>query len=240
LLPIKAATRTADKRWVLDESLGAEIAIPVDSAPAAVPPPAPPRIVQPGTGHRGPERRLVSWRALLLAAGILAGLLAAFVELGGGGPNEAAQAAAMTGYWQATGQVLQAHDSAIQTTGEVIDRLWRIDGRCGQHGCDLQLTREIAGGTAQVVGGALTAPLIWDEGHWQATFSEPNVYCEGADGDATVPGTEASTWTITLAAGRTIAALEHTTTAGPDCITGTTELDWRAGKASVQQSPVSS
>ena len=199
---------------------------------------SPAGIVRGDTEQPDPPRRRVTWGALLIAAGIVVALLVALLEFGGGGPSEAAQAAAITGYWQATGQVLRAHDSAIQTPGESIGRLWRIDGGCAKNGCHLELTREIAGATVQVVGGVMTAPLIWDAGHWQATFSEANVYCLAAGAATTVPATEDSTWTITLAAGGTITALEHTTTAGLDCITGTTELRWTAHKATIQQSPV--
>ena len=179
----------------------------------------------------------MTWGALLIAVAIVVALLAALLEFGSGSPNEATQAAGMTGYWQATGQVLSAHDSAIQTPGESIGRRWRIDGDC-KHGCHLELTREIGGATVQEVGGVMTAPLTWDAGHWRAAFSEANVYCLGADGTTTVPATEDSTWTITLVASGRITAVEHTTTAGFNCITGTTELRWTARKATIQQAQV--
>jgi hypothetical protein len=236
---IKAVLRRADRRCVLEESRGAGIASPGDPPPASVAPPSP-RIVLGGCDRRGPTRRQVTWRALLIVASIVVALLSAWVELRGGGPSEAAQAAAMIGDWQAQGRVLRVHDSAIQTPGEVINRLWRIEGGCGKNGCDLQLTREIAGATVDVVGGVMTAPLVWDDGRWQATFREANVSCQAADASATLPATEDSTWTITLADDGTITALEHTTTAGSDCITGTTELQWTAHNPTNQQPPVSS
>lgn len=135
----------------------------------------------------------------------------------------------MAGYWVATGHVLKTHDSAAQVPGEVIERLWLIQQACSRASCVLEFSRQTAGATADTLGTPITAPLQSTRSGWLATFSEPNVVCQGLNAD--YPGTEISHWTMTYTA-TTITALEQTRTAGPDCETGTSTIHWTAIRAS--------
>lgn len=141
---------------------------------------------------------------------------------------------AWTGYWLATGQVLEAHDSAIQTPGEIIHRVWRIYRSCASQRCALDLERQTAGPTANTLGGPLTAPLTTANGGWATSFSEPDVYCRGTTAD--YPGTEDSAWHLSQATPGTITALETTRTSGPNCETGTTKIVWTARRAAAHSS----
>src|SRR5690242_11711777 len=67
---------------------------------------------------------LRAWLPLIAGICVLAGLLA--IRLGGltrSGPSKAKQEAGLVGYWDVTGVVLQAHDDAAQTPGEMLHRL---------------------------------------------------------------------------------------------------------------------
>jgi len=179
-------------------------------------------------------RASVHWTALGIAAGVLALLVLVVVRVSTvGASDEARQEAALTGYWQVTGQVLQARDSAIQVPGETLHRLWWIHKTCAGESCGLQLTREIAGSSSQIVGGTLTAPMVWSDGHWLVRFTEANVSCETSSGVSAC--TQESTWTVTLTDSETINALEHASTGGPGCVTGITTLTWRAAKLGTPQ-----
>lgn len=140
---------------------------------------------------------------------------------------------AWVGYWVATGRVLQAHDSAVQTRGEIIERLWLIHRACAGSRCPLELERQTAGSTANTLGSPITAPLTGTSNRWHANFVEPNVYCLGAGAD--YPGTERSNWKITQASPGTITALETTRTSGPDCEIGTSTIVWTAHRLSRSQ-----
>jgi hypothetical protein len=142
--------------------------------------------------------------------------------------------AAWIGYWQATGRVLQARDSAIQAPGEIIHRAWRIYQACASHTCSLEFERQTAGPTAETLGTPLTAQLVGTNNGWRTGFSEPNVYCMGSTADH--PGVEDSHWHITRATSDTISAVETTSTSGPACKTGTTKITWTARRLSLEPS----
>lgn len=179
-------------------------------------------------------RRSRSWTLPLVGLSVVAGgIVVGLFVFAGGSSDEARQEAALIGDWQANGQVLEAEDSAIQAPGETLQRLWRIQKACARQRCALQLTRQIAGSTSQSIGGALTTPLRWSNGHWLATFGEAHVYCETVTGVGV--GIEGSAWNITVIDSRTITAREHTSTGGPGCVTGTTALTWRATKLPAEQ-----
>jgi hypothetical protein len=172
------------------------------------------------------------WTVLTVAVAAAAVLVVpALHAFAGGGSDLSRREAAVSGYWQATGRVVQAVNSATQSSGETLHRRWWIRKLCDQT-CVLEMTREVAGSKPQIVGGAITAPLVWSAGHWQATFEQADVACQGADG--LVPAVEGSTWTITLSATGTITATESTTTHSPDCATGTSILIWTARKLKTQ------
>lgn len=179
--------------------------------------------------HRdtGRRRRIRVW--VLPAAGVCVLVAALLVGLGafsGAGPSEAKQEAVLVGYWDVTGQVLQAHDDSAQVPGEALHRLWRIDRTCAQQNCPLRLTREVAGSTSQTIGGTLSAELRWSHGHWLASFIQPYVVCYG---DSTgYGGTEQSAWTIKLTPSGAITALEQTDTEGASCVRSTSEITWSA------------
>jgi hypothetical protein len=141
---------------------------------------------------------------------------------------------AWIGYWQATGRVLQAHDSVIQAPGEIIHRVWRIYQACASQSCPLEFERQTAGPTAGTLATPLTAQLVSANNGWRTSFSEPNVYCKGSTAD--YPGVEDSHWYITRATSETIKAVETTSTSGPACETGTTKISWTARRLSVQPS----
>jgi hypothetical protein len=140
----------------------------------------------------------------------------------------------LIGYWLATGRVLEAHDSAIQAPGEIIQRIWRIYRSCARPSCPLELERQVAGPSAQTLGTPMTAPLTTVSGGWRTSFSEPHVYCRGATTDS--GGTENSAWQLTQATPSTIRAVETTRTAGPNCETATTEIIWSARRVATQSS----
>ena len=109
---------------------------------------------------------LRAWLPLIAGICVLAGLLA--IRLGSltrSGTSKAKQEAGLVGYWDVTGVVLQAHDDAAQTPGEMLHRLWRIDRTCASQTCTLHLTRQVAGSTSQTIGGTLSAQLKWSAGH---------------------------------------------------------------------------
>jgi hypothetical protein len=142
--------------------------------------------------------------------------------------------AAWIGYWQATGRVLQARESAIQAAGEILHRAWRIYQACASQSCPLEFERQAGGPNAETLGTPLTAQLLRANNGWRTRFSEPNVYCKGSTGD--LPGVEDSRWYITRATFETISAVETTSTSGPGCETGTTEISWTARRLSLQPS----
>ena len=192
---------------------------------------SPPGFIDAGLSNdrREPRRRrdVRVWAPLAAGMGVLAVVL--LVGLGafsGAGPSKAKQEAALVGYWDVTGLVVQAHDDAAQVPGETLHRLWRIDKTCAAQNCTLRLTREVAGSTSQTIGGTLSAQLRWSGGHWLASFIQPYVVCYG---DPTgYGGTETSTWTIRLTTSGAITALEQTDTEGASCVRSTSKITWSA------------
>jgi hypothetical protein len=172
---------------------------------------------------------------LIAGVCVLAGVLA--IRLGvltGAGPSKAKQEAGLAGYWDVTGVMLQAHNDAAQTPGEMLHRLCRIDKTCASQTCTLRLTRQVAGSTSQTIGGTLSAQLHWSAGRWLATFIQPYVVCDGdTRGEG---GVEISTWTIKLARSGTITALEQTDTQGASCVPATSEIEWNAHRLAAPQS----
>jgi hypothetical protein len=228
---------------VLDERREQEsrIAGADDEPLASVAPPTYLSLCGEADDRPGVDRHGSAWRkwAVIAVSLSVATVVALLVLSGRGrnnGMNQAAQHDLMVGSWQASGRVVRTHDSAFQTPGEVIYRMWLIRKACAQQTCQLELVRQVAGSTADTVGGVLTAPLMWADGKWTATFTEPNVYC-ATGGPVAVAGTEDSSWTIALTAGGAITAVEHTRTSAPHCVTGTTELTWTARKYSGLQTP---
>jgi hypothetical protein len=138
------------------------------------------------------------------------------------------------GYWQATGLVVRAHDSAIQAPGEIIHRVWRIYQPCASQSCPLEFERETGGPTGDTLGAPLRAQLVGASNGWRTSFSEPDVYCHGSTAD--YPGVEDSHWYITRATSDTMSAVETTSTSGPACETGTTKITWTARRLSLQPS----
>ncbi len=142
--------------------------------------------------------------------------------------------AAWIGYWQATGRVLQARNSAVQAPGEIIHRVWRIYQACAGQSCPLEFERQTGGPTPGTLGTPLTAQLVRAHNGWRTSFSEPNVYCKGSTAD--YAGVEDSHWYFARAAPDTISAAETTSTSGPACETGTTKITWTARRLSLQPS----
>ena len=135
---------------------------------------------------------------------------------------------AITGDWEATGRVIQTHNSANETPGAALSRRWEISETCQAGPCQLQLARTVeASVNGQPVAALLVAVLHHSHGEWTATFSEAPAPCQSSTG--VQAGIEDSAWTIRSTA-TGLQAIEQTRTSGPACITGSTEIAWSAGR----------
>jgi hypothetical protein len=135
----------------------------------------------------------------------------------------------LLGEWYAVGTVVVEHDSATQVIGETIPRLWLIRSSCSSTRCPLRFIREVGGSTAGTLGPPIAAALTQSRGSWRANFMELRVYCLNTTrGHPEVPGTERSSWTVTVKSSKLLAATETTRTTGPSCQTATSTLRWIA------------
>jgi hypothetical protein len=143
--------------------------------------------------------------------------------------KQAKQKKDLLGEWYAVGTVLAEHDSAIQAVGETIPRLWLIRSSCSSSTCPVEFIREVAGPTAGTLGKPIAAELAPSQATWRANFAQPRVYClNTTPGYPEVPGTERSSWTVTVKSSKLLVATEATRITGPNCQTATSSLRWIA------------
>lgn len=131
------------------------------------------------------------------------------------------------GYWLAHATVTSSVNYPAEPVGSSFPRAWRITRLCmPAGGCThYQLTRQIAGGGAQV------APLIRQADGWHATFPPLSLPCARQPDGQLVYWLQQTSFVLRFGhGGRTAQASEGNFSSSPGCGSGASTLAWTAAR----------